>query len=233
VSDIFREIEEDVRRERLEKLWKTYGDYVIAAIVVVMLGVAAYLIWTKHEQKAQAKAAAAFAAAQQIADPAKAASAFAKIADSAPRGYAQLARMEEANALAVSGKETQAIALYKQVANHDNGALSGAARIRAGWAMAGTATRADLANWLAPLTNTNTAWSQSAREILAFADYRSGNAKAAEAEFAALGKDMQAPDGVRQRAGAMASFLKNGAGKDFGTVPPPPPAPTAPKKAAP
>jgi hypothetical protein len=234
VSDIFREIEEDVRRERFEKLWKTYGDYVIAAIAVVMLAVAAYLLWNKHEQRAQAKAAIAFSEAQQIGDPAKAAAAFGKIADSAPRGYAQLARMEQANALSISGKQSEAIALYKQVATHDNGALSGAARIRAGWAMADTVAPGQLADWLAPLTKTNTAWSQSAREILAYADYRSGKAKAAQAAFEALAKDMQAPDGVRERAGAMASFLKNGAGKDFGTVPPPPkPAAPAAEKPAP
>ncbi|MEI9929239.1 MAG: hypothetical protein WDM89_01380 [Rhizomicrobium sp.] len=40
MSDIFHEVEEDVRRERFEKLWKQYGDYAVAALAVVILAIA-------------------------------------------------------------------------------------------------------------------------------------------------------------------------------------------------
>ena len=39
MSDIFQEVDEEVRRERLMQLWKRYGNFVIAAAVIVVLGV--------------------------------------------------------------------------------------------------------------------------------------------------------------------------------------------------
>ena len=38
VSDIFREIQEDVRREQIKKLWQAYGSYVIALVVLIFIG---------------------------------------------------------------------------------------------------------------------------------------------------------------------------------------------------
>ena len=48
MSDIFREVEEDVRRERLEKIWKEYGDYIVAALALLILAGAARLIDLPH-----------------------------------------------------------------------------------------------------------------------------------------------------------------------------------------
>ncbi|HEY5347754.1 MAG TPA: tetratricopeptide repeat protein [Rhizomicrobium sp.] len=227
MSDIFREVEEDVRRERLEKFWKDNGDYVLTGVAILLLAIAGYVFWNKYEAGQRAKAAAQFSAAQQITDPARAAIAYARIASSAPKGYAQLAAMEEADALFVSGNRAKAIDIYKSIAKN-GGPLADAARLRAGWDIADTASRAEISDWLAPLTRTNTAWSQMAREILAYSDYRAGKMAAAEVEFESLSHDFQAPNGVRQRAAAMASFLRNGAGRNFGTVPAPvtPPAPS-------
>ena len=39
MGDIFREIDEELRQERFEKLWQSYGKYIIAAIVAVVVGV--------------------------------------------------------------------------------------------------------------------------------------------------------------------------------------------------
>ena len=36
MSDIFQEVDEEVRRERLEQLWKRYGIYIIAAVLLVL-----------------------------------------------------------------------------------------------------------------------------------------------------------------------------------------------------
>jgi hypothetical protein len=226
VSDIFREVEEDVRRERLEKWWKAYGDYVIAGVSVLIIAVAAYIFWTRYEEGQRAKAGTAFVAAQQIVDPARAATAFGKIAATAPSGYARLARLEQADALSATGNRGKALDIYKSVAS-GSGPIADAARIRAAWGMADTAPRAQLVQWLAPLTSTNTAWSQMGREILAYVDFHTGKTADALKEYQSLSHDMQAPDGVRQRAGAMTAFLSNGGGRDFGTVPPPP-APAAP-----
>ena len=44
MSDIFREIEEDLQRDRYKKLWEKYGNLVIAAAVVLVLGTAGWQV---------------------------------------------------------------------------------------------------------------------------------------------------------------------------------------------
>jgi hypothetical protein len=59
-----------------------------------------------------------------------------------------------------------------------------------------------------------------AEEVLAYADYRALDLKAAAARYEALEKDPGSPDALRARARAMAAFLKNGGAITYGTVPP-------------
>jgi hypothetical protein len=227
VTDIFREVEEDVRRERFEKLWKAYGNYIIAAVALVFLGIGGWQLWDRHVQQERAKVAAAFIGAQRISNPQAAASAFADIARTAPKGYASVARLSEAGAMMASGQQSSAIDLYKEIAKNDNGAIGMVARLRAAWALADSASRNQLEDLLKPLNRPGSAWRQNAQEVLAYADYRAMDMKSALAKFSALAADPQAPDSTRRRAEAMAAFLKNGGAVSFGSVPPDAPAPEA------
>ena len=47
-DSLLREIDEDIRRERYAKLWKRYGSYVITALVLLLAGVAGYMIWQER-----------------------------------------------------------------------------------------------------------------------------------------------------------------------------------------
>jgi hypothetical protein len=220
VSDIFREVEEEVRRERIAKLWKAYGAYIIALLVLAFIGLGAWQLWQRHEKAEAEKAATALAAAQRITNPQAAANAFADLAKDAPSGYGKLARLSQAGAMFAAGQRKDAIDLYKQIANDDNGPVGAIARLRAAWGMADSASRTDLAKLLAPLDEPGSAWRQMAEEVLAYADYRALDLKAAAARYEALEKDPGSPDALRARARAMAAFLKNGGAITYGTVPP-------------
>ena len=219
MSDIFREVEEDVRRERFEKLWKAYGNYAIAALVLLFAGIAGWQVWERHDAQERAKVSDAFMAAQRITNPQAQASAMLDLARTAPKGYASVARLAEAGAMFASGQQGNAIALYKEIAANDNGPVGSAARLRAAWGLAETASRKDLADLLAPLNQTGNAWRENAREILAYADYRAMDTKSALAKYTALSVNAEAPDALRTRAKAMAAFLKNGGAMTFGSVP--------------
>ncbi|MEI7790673.1 MAG: tetratricopeptide repeat protein [Alphaproteobacteria bacterium] len=240
MSDIFREVEEDVRRERFEKLWKAYGNYAIAALVLLFAGIAGWQVWERHDAQERAKVSDAFMAAQRITNPQAQASAMLDLAHTAPKGYASVARLAEAGAMFASGQQGNAIALYKEIAANDNGPVGSVARLRAAWGLAETASRKDLADLLAPLNQTGNAWRENAQEILAYADYRAMDTKSALAKYTALSVNAEAPDALRARAKAMAAFLKNGGATTFGSVPadavPLPPQaanPSAPAAAAP
>jgi hypothetical protein len=224
VSDIFHEVEEEVRRERYAKLWKQYGDYVIAAIALVILAAAGFQLWRYYQHKAQLKASQEYAAAEALLQANRAdeaATAFAKLADSAPDGYAAVARLQNADALMAEGNEKEAVALYQRIAAGDDPLLAAVARIRQAWALVDKTPTAKMQTLLAPLTDPTSPWRFMANEILAYSNYHAGKTAIAEKAFARLATEDGAPPGVRQRANAMATFLKAGGAKDFGTVPMP------------
>jgi hypothetical protein len=232
VSDIFREVEEDVRKERLEKWWKTYGDYVIALMAIVILGIAGWQLWLRYETAQRAKASSEFVAAERITNSAQAAAAFDALSKTGPGGYGELSRLAQASALAVAGKPADAVTRYKDIATGDSGPIGATARIRAAWLVVDTASRADLEALLQPINGDTSAWRQMAREVLAYSDYKAGKMKEARSEFSALAADPDSPDALKSRVAAFAAFLAGGGAADYGTVPPPAAAP-APGTAAP
>ena len=237
LSDIFREVEEEVRRERFQKIWKEYGDYIIAGVALIVIAIAGYELWLRYEDNQRLKASETFIAAGQLAEAGninQASAAFAIVARDGPDGYAKMARLSQAAALLVSGQRGEAVMIYKSIAKDDSGVIGSIARVRAGWVLAADGPRADLDATLAPLTDPTSPWRFPAREILAYADFHAGQIAKAQAEFQSLADDKGATEGIRSRCAAMAKFLKNGGLTNYGTVPPPvpttPPAinPTAP-----
>ncbi|MGB8366080.1 MAG: tetratricopeptide repeat protein [Rhizomicrobium sp.] len=236
MTDIFREVEEDLRQERFEKLWKKYGDYLIAGAALLVIAAAGFQLWRIYDQRQRAAASTSYVLAEQMLESGQAneaAAMFAKLAQNGPSGYAQLALLEEADALYAAGNTPEAVDLYKQVAAKGNALLAPVARIRAAWAIVETAPRSDVAALLAPLVDPLSPWHPMAREILAYADYRAGAIKQALGEFQGIAKDHDTPSAMRQRADAMAIFLAAGGDKDFGSVPPPAPNETGGPQAAP
>jgi hypothetical protein len=247
LSDIFHEVEEEVRRERFEKLWKQYGDYIIAGVALIIIAIAGYELYTRYQENQRIKASETLILAQQLADSGnfvKSTESFATLAKDAPGGYEEISRLSRAGILVIQNKRDEALAIFKAVAAEDTGPLGGLATIRAGWIMAETASPGEVQSFLAPLlkpvdvssgtwpfathkTEPN-AWGYAAREVLAYTDFHNGLTQKAQADFKALGDDKGAPEGMRARSNAMATFLKNGGLINFGTVPAPPTPPALP-----
>jgi hypothetical protein len=219
LSDIFREVEEEVRRDRLEKIWKEYGDYIVAAIAIAILAVAAYRLWNVYQAREAARASVRYISAQRLLESGQAQPAareFAHLSQTAPKGYAKLSQMQEADALAASGNAAAALANYRKLIDSGDEMLSSIARIRAAWILVEGAPKSEVESMLGGLAANTSPWHPVAGEILAYADYHAGDAKRALAEFQALAKDSKSPAGVRGRSNAMATFLAAGGEHDVG-----------------
>jgi hypothetical protein len=232
VTDIFHEVEEEVRHERLEKIWKEYGDYIVAAAALLILAAAGFRLWTYYESRERARASDQYLAAEQLMESGQtraAAQVFARLGQNAPGGYAKLSELQGANALSVSGNTPEALSIYRKLASDSDAMISAIARIRAAWILVEGAPKPEVESLIGPLAGDASPWKQVAREILAYADYHAGAIKQAQAEFEELAKDAKSPNGVRGRSRAMATFLAAGAGQNVGKVPmpevPPSPAP--------
>jgi hypothetical protein len=239
LSDIFREVEEEVRRERFEQIWKQYGDYIIAGVALIVIAVAGFELWQRYEENQKLKASETFIAAQQLAiggDFNQASAAFAVVAKDAPDGYAKMARLSQAGVFEVSGQRNEALMVFKSIAKDDDGLIGDVARLRGGWILAFDGPRADMDSLLAPLTDPTSPWRFSAREIIAYADFHAGLNAKAQKEFQDVANDKDASQTLRRRCSAMAAFLKNGGMSNYGKVPPlatPAPAPTTPSAPTP
>jgi hypothetical protein len=217
VTDIFQEVDEEVRREQLKKLWQRYGHYLVALCILVIAGVGAWRGYQWWEAKQAAQAGAAFEQAVSLAEAGKhqeAEAAFAKLGADGTAGYRVLARLRNAAELArTDGKA--AVGGYDEIAA-DKGAgsvIQDLAAVRAGFLLVDTAPYSELRTRLEPLTTPDRPFRHSAREILALSAWKSGDMTTARQWTDAIMSDPQTPAGTRSRAEVLSELIAaNGKG---------------------
>jgi hypothetical protein len=203
VSDIFREVDEEVRREQLKKLWDRYGNYVVVAAVLLVAAVAAWRAYMWWEARKAAETGAAFEAATALAEAGKrseAEAAFAKIAADGTAGYRHLARMREAAELAQSDAKA-AITAYDQIAADRavGPVLQDLAALRAAALLIDTGALEEAQRRLEPLAANDRTFRHTAREFLVLAAWRAGDTAAAKRWFDLITTDAQTPAATRSR----------------------------------
>jgi hypothetical protein len=205
VSDIFSEVDEEVRRERLKKLWERYGVLVIAACVLLVAAVAGWRTYEWYQAKKAAEAGAAFEAAVVLAEQGKskeAVEAFRKLEAEGTPSYRMLAKLREAGQLAQSDLQDdrkQAIALYDQLAG-DTGlgrTMQDFAAVRAALILLDTASYDDMRARLEPLTAPDRTFRHSARATLALSAWRAKNPTAMQRWTDMILADAETPAGTR------------------------------------
>jgi|GEM_PF-77473 len=112
---LIREVDEELRRDRLRSFWRHGGPWIILAAVLIVVGVAGYEGWTWWTKTQAAKSSDQFYAAAAIADGTDFAAAQKALNDVIAQGsggYPMLAQFREAALLAKNGKTDDAVAAY-------------------------------------------------------------------------------------------------------------------------
>jgi hypothetical protein len=211
VTDIFHEVDEEVRREQLKKLWERYGGYLIAACVVVVVGVGAWRGYQWWQAKQAAQSGATFEQAVTLAESGKhaeAAAAFAKLSADGTAGYRVLARLREAAEVATTDRKA-AVAAYDAIAtdNRVGQVVQDLAAVRAGYLLVDSAPYSEILQRLEPATAPDRAFRHSAREILALSAWKSGDISAARRWTEMIMGDPQTPPGSRSRAQMLSELI--------------------------
>jgi hypothetical protein len=203
LSDIFHEVDEEVRREKLQQLWERHSNLIIALALLVVLGVGGWRGYEWWENQKAAEAGAAFEAAISLGEAdkhAEAQAAFAKVAKDGTSGYRMLARFREANELSKTDAAAAVKAFDALAADSSIGrTLQDAAAVRAGLIAVDTATLPEMTTRLEPLTAADRPFRHIARELLALAAYKAGDSAAAQKWFDLIATDAETPSGTRQR----------------------------------
>jgi hypothetical protein len=214
VTDIFHEVDEEVRREQLKKLWERYGYYIIAGCVLVVLGVGAWRGYDWWETKKAAESGTAFEQAVILAEsgkPQEAEAAFAKLATDGTASYRVLSRLREAAELAQSDPKA-AIKSYDDIAA-DRGTgqvIQDVAALHAGFLLVDSVSYAEMRRRLEPLTGADRAFRYSARELLALSAWKQGDMSAARQWADMIMTDPQTPAGARSRAEVLSELIAAG-----------------------
>ncbi|WP_125461779.1 MULTISPECIES: tetratricopeptide repeat protein [Rhodomicrobium] len=216
-DNIFREVEDDMRREQIARLWDKYGVYVLigAGIIIVIVGGYNMFNWWA-EKRAAENGAAYYQAGQLVNDKkyAEASEAFAKLGNSAGGGYQTLAGLERAAIFAQEGRKGEAVAAYEKVVrNGTDPVLRDYATLQAATLRIDDADPAEMSRRLAGLNTDTNPWRYSARELLGLSAFRAGNMAESEKLFGQILGDPSAPAEIRKRAELMLALLVKAPGK--------------------
>jgi hypothetical protein len=211
VSELFDEVDEDVRRDQLKKIWDQYSIYIVAGALLIIAAVGGWRGYQYLEAKKAAEAGALFDQAAELSDQGKhseAEAAFDKIAATAPSGYRMLARLRVA--AEVASHDPQAAAkLYDDIsADRSVGASERElAKVRAAGLLLETATYPAMLERLETAAAAGATFRHSARELLALSAWRSNDATAARKWLDLIANDAETPPGLRSRAEALQALL--------------------------
>jgi hypothetical protein len=211
VTDIFHEVDEEVRREQLKKLWERYGAYILAACVLIVVAVGAWRGYQWWQAKQAAASGAAFEQAVTLAEAGKhqeAAAAFAKLASDGTPGYRVLARLREAAELAPNDSKA-AIAAYEAIAadNRLGQVIQDLAAVRAGYLLIDSTPYSEMVRRLEPMTAPDRAFRHSARDILALSAWKAGDTAMTRRWTDMMMSDPQTPPGPRSRAQILSELI--------------------------
>lgn len=208
---ILQEIEEDLQRQRYEKLWKQYGHYVIAAALAIVLAAAVISGWRSWREYSEQKATAGLLTLVEgkADDKARQTDGLESFARAHPgSGHAALARLNAAAIAIKEGKTEQGISIYDSLAADESmempfrqlgDLLSVQAQLDSG-------DIAKLKSRLSPLT-ADGPWRLSARELSALLSLRAGEKEEAKRLYSEISKDGNAPSSMVQRANDMLRWI--------------------------
>ncbi len=204
MSDIFSEVDEEVRRSKAEAFWKRYGGLVVGICVLIVAGVAGYRYLEWQKEKAVNATGQQFEAALGLLQAGKAAEGEAALAKIAAEGAGAYKALAQFRAASETAKRDPAAALKAFDALAADNTLDPAfrdiARLRAGAIAVDTAGPSDVERRVGALTTGGNAFRHQAHELLAAAALKAGNIDEARRQFDAIIVDREAPASIRSRA---------------------------------
>ncbi len=231
-NDTFiREVNEEIRQERMRSIWRRYGVVIIALVAAIILGTIAYVVWDRIAAERAAADGDRLIAAQALiekGDFAGAEAALAELADSGTAGYPSLARMQLAGTRQQAGDLAGAVESYDAVAADGSAprALRDIAAIRAGYILVDTGTPDDVRRRVELLSGEDEPMRHPALEAIGLSLWKAGQVEEAAPFFDQLADDFATPPALAERARMMQELIeaRTGAAAPAGD----PAAPTAP-----
>jgi hypothetical protein len=213
---LFEEIDDELRQDQANKLWRAYGKYLITLCIAIVLSVGGYKAWTHHDLTARQGAGERFAAAITLAADDKKEDAFKaldNITTDGPEGYKVLASFSQARLMVQKNDTAGAAIAYQNLAKDTSlDILYRDLAVILGALVELNLPDTDLATLkqkLKKLSVKDNPWQFSAREISAIIEEKTGAKIEASKLLKGLKNDALTPKGIRARAMEMLSIMDN------------------------
>lgn len=208
----FREVDEELRRAQVTSFWRRYGRWLIGAALIGLIGVALYLWWQEHRAAQAGKFGETLVASFDDVEARKYDAARNKLASlekEGTPGYRAAAGITLADIALESGKEADAVAAFKKVAEDATlpEPYRNAALVRQTALEFDTLPPATVIARLRPLAIAGNPWFGSAGELVAMAHLKQNRRDLAAPIFAAMARDNDLPESLHLRAIQMSGAL--------------------------
>tara|TARA_A200000113_G_scaffold140682_1_gene126386 strand:+ start:1715 stop:2380 length:666 start_codon:yes stop_codon:yes gene_type:complete len=204
VSELFDEIEAELRSDRLKAFWDRYGSAIIIVLLAIVVLVAGTNIYSSYRTSQNIKASERYEALiEQVGDANQETSIqlFSDFILAEDNGYGKIAAFHKARLLHQSGDTDSAVEAYDILS--DDGslptALNALAELSAASLLVGSIPASDLDARLQGLLRPDNAYRHSARELAGLAYFLSEEYLTAREIYDMALSDNELPESLRAR----------------------------------
>lgn len=207
-----REVDDEVRRDEARRLFRTYGRWALAAILLGLAALGGWLFWQNREAARREAAGETLLTSLdriEAGGSAEAVAALAPLAEGHGAGYRALALLSQAGLAARGGDVPKALGLYNAVSADADlpPPLRELAAIKAVRLEFDRLPPNTVVQRLSPYAVRGGPWFGVAGELTALAHVKAGRPQLAGPLFLAIAGDESAPTTLRARAEQMAASL--------------------------
>jgi hypothetical protein len=217
VSDLFAEVEEQLRSDRYRTFVRKVAPWLLALIVVALIAALGWWGWTHLREQAVGRASAQYSAglaALENGQNDQAVKIFTEVSKTRAKGYKTLAFMQLGGLRLEQKDVAGAVKLFDAAAAAAPGpVLADAARLKSAFALLDTAPAKDVEARLTPLLEDGRPYRVQAREARAFTKLNAGDLAGARGDFVVISGMLVAPEGARARAKAAIGLIDSGSAK--------------------
>lgn len=212
-TDAFiREVDEDVKNDNFKELWKKYGAYIVAFVVIAVTAAVCFdriKLW--KIQQNQLKTENYMAAAQLKENPQETLAALQKISTDEDNIFADFAKLQIANVLLTQEKNDEALATLQALADDKNAdrAVRDVALIKLASYKVDTISKAELEQLLQPVLTENTSWAPLANDLLAMAAIKEGDIETAKEIYGKILKTKDLPEEFKNKIQDMLTSISD------------------------
>lgn len=213
-DSFIREVNEELRSERMRAVWRRFGPILIGGALALIIGTAGYVGYEYWRNSKAEASGDKFLAALELVSQNKndeALTALKTLEAEGAGSYPVLAQLRGATLLEQNKDLTGAVSAFDTVAADNKApvALRDIAKLRAAYILVDSGSYDDVAKRAETLSADGNPMRGSAREVLGLAAYKAGRTDDALKLFQQNADDAAIPANLRQRANVMLDLMRS------------------------